>query len=90
MEAPVATCTCCGAEDVRQANVRSAFWHDGRLVVVDDIPALQCRRCGEQFYDDATILSLDLMRGHGFTQPARTHVSVPVFSFLDARREEAP
>lgn len=67
-----------------RADVRSAFWHEGRLVVVEDIPALKCRRCGEQFYDDDTIVVLDLLRGRGFATGARTHVSVPVFSFRDA------
>ena len=46
-------CTNCGGADVRRADVRSAFWHDDRLVVVEDIPALLCGACGEQFYDDA-------------------------------------
>jgi YgiT-type zinc finger domain-containing protein len=78
------TCTNCGGDDVRPADVRSAFWHDDRLVVVEDIPALLCRACGEQFYDDNTVLMLDLLRGDGFREDqARARISVSVFSYRD-------
>lgn len=76
------TCTNCGGGDVRPAAVKSAFWHDDRLVVVEDIPALRCGACGEQFYDDNTVLVLDLLRGRGFAEgQASSRISVPVFSF---------
>lgn len=62
--------------------VHSAFWHDERLVVVEGIPALVCRRCGEQFYDDATAIRLDLLRGSGFpVERARRVIEVPVFAY---------
>jgi YgiT-type zinc finger domain-containing protein len=85
MPASVARCTQCGADGVRQVQARSAFWHDDQLVVVEDIPALQCARCGEQFYDDATIVALDLLRGRGFAAgEARREMTVAVFSLLEA------
>ncbi len=69
---------------MRRADVRSAFWHEERLVVVEDIPALQCGSCGEQFYDDSTVVLLDLLRSGGFqADKARSELSVPVFSFRD-------
>jgi YgiT-type zinc finger domain-containing protein len=84
MDASFMTCTNCGGGDVRRGEVRSAFWHDDRLVVVEDIPALLCGSCGEQFYDDATVVVLDLLRGDGFQQgKARSQLSVPVFSYRD-------
>ncbi len=80
----VATCTSCGAADVRAAAVRSALWHGERLVVVEDIPALVCSACGERFYDDATVMVLDLLQGDGFPEAdARGEMRVPVFSFRD-------
>ena len=46
---------------------------------------LQCRRCGEQYYDDATVVALDLLRGRGFDpDEACDLVTVPVFSLRDA------
>ena len=79
-----ATCTNCGSANVRASHVRSAFWQDDRLVVVEDIPALVCGACAEQFYDDATVVGLDLLRSEGFpAEKARAELRVPVFSFGD-------
>jgi len=81
------TCTTCGSERVHPGLLRSAFWQDERLVVVEDIPALVCDACGERFYDDATAMRLDLMRGEGFPpQNARREVVASVFSFADRPR----
>lgn len=79
-----ARCDNCGSDNIRTANVKSAFWHDDRLVVVDDIPAVVCDNCHEQYFDDHTIVVLDLLRGDGFrADQARSELRVPVFSFLD-------
>lgn len=78
------TCPQCGSRSVKPAVVRSAFWHGDRLVVVEDLPALSCGACHEQFYDDATVTILDLMRGQGFpAESAVRTVTTPVFSFRD-------
>ena len=81
---PSLTCANCGSDNVSISHVRSAFWQDDRLVVVEDIPALVCGACAEQFYDDTTVVGLDLLRGEGFpAEKARTALNVPVFSFSD-------
>jgi YgiT-type zinc finger domain-containing protein len=72
------------------ASVRSAFFHGDRLVVIEDIPALVCSGCNEQFYDDRTVVVLDLLRGNGFPlEEAREEIRVPVFSFRDRLTAEA-
>jgi len=77
-------CANCGSAQLHLTRVRSAFWDSERLVVVEDIPALVCAGCGEQSYDDNTIVVLDLLRGEGFPQErARGELRVPVFSFRD-------
>lgn len=75
-------CGHCGSARIAAAKVRSAFWHGERLVVVEDIPALVCADCQEQFYDDRTTVLLDLMRGDGFpAEAANAELRVPVFTF---------
>ncbi|QWG12058.1 YgiT-type zinc finger protein [Bradyrhizobium sediminis] len=89
-EQPGAVCPGCGGSDIGMAQVRSAFFHEDRLVVVEDIPALVCAGCNEQFYDDRTVVWLDLLRGAGFpTERARDELRVPVFSFRDCLMTEA-
>ncbi len=84
---PPAACASCGGAEVHASRVRSAFWHDERLVVVEDIPALVCAACGERFYDDATVIALDLLRGRGFPpERARAELRVGVFSLDDLKK----
>lgn|SRR5665213_2312774 len=83
-----AACPGCGGTNIGMARVRSAFFHGDRLVLVEDIPALVCSGCNEQFYDDHTVVVLDLLRGDGFPEEdAREEISVPVFSFRDRLTE---
>ncbi|MCK4939326.1 MAG: YgiT-type zinc finger protein [Rhodospirillaceae bacterium] len=78
------TCEQCGSPSIHSETVRSAFWHDDQLVVVEDIPALVCGNCHEQFYDDVTVILLDLFHGEGYPRDeARKEISVPVFSLQD-------
>jgi YgiT-type zinc finger domain-containing protein len=85
-----AVCPGCGGSDIGMARVRSAFFHGDRLVVIEDIPALVCASCNEQFYDDRTVVVLDLLRGDGFPEEdAREEILVPVFSFRDRLVAEA-
>lgn len=75
-------CGHCGCGSAHMNRVRSAFWDRDRLVVIDDIPALVCDGCGEPYYDDATTVGIDLMRGRGFPESgARAELRVPVFTF---------
>ncbi len=77
-----AACPVCESTDTRHAHVRSAFWHNDRLVVIEDVPALVCNTCGEQFYDDATVHMIDRMRQNGFPpEDAVRELRVPVFSY---------
>lgn len=62
VEQAAVNCPQCGSGKIKPAVVRSAFWHNDRLVVVEDLPALVCTACHEQFYDDATVTILDLAR----------------------------
>lgn len=79
-----AACGQCGGSDLVSDTVRSAFFEGERLVVVEGIPALVCRGCGAQYFDDQTVMVLDLLRGDGFpADRAAAEMSVPVFRFGD-------
>ena len=81
-EQETAVCANCGSPQLEWARVRSAFWHQDRLVVVEEIPALVCEKCQERHYDDQTVVALDLMRGEGFPpEAAHGELRVPVFAF---------
>ena len=84
-----AACPVCESTDTRLARVRSAFWHNDRLVVIEDVPALVCNTCGEQFYDDAAVRMIDRMRANGFPpEDAVRELRVPVFAIGEIGAEE--
>ena len=90
-EQPSAACPVCESTDTRLARVRSAFWHNDRLVVIEDVPALVCNTCGEQFYDDAAVLMIDRMRQAGFpSEDAVRELRVPVFAFGKRETTDVP
>lgn len=55
-------CPHCGSAPLHIALVKSTFWHEGRLTVVKDIPALVCDECGERQLEAATALALEVLQ----------------------------
>ena len=83
-------CPRCGGA-VERAKVRSAFWRGDQPAIVEDIPALVCRSCLEQYYDDDVSEALRRLAEEGFpSEAARTQVLVPVFSLESRLRRRAP
>ncbi len=79
-EAP--RCQSCATGRLTRDRVKTAIWSGDRLVVVEDVPALVCPHCGEQFYEDETAMRLDMLRGGGFSPDRAVRLmAVPVFSF---------
>ena len=77
-------CSRCGGSDLRATTMRSSFWHNDRLVIVEDIPAIVCQKCHEHYYEDTTVVLLDLLRGDGYPpEKALRQINVPVFSLRD-------
>lgn len=77
-------CPACGSNNVEASLVRTAFWKGERLMVIENLPALVCRACHEQFVDDATSMVLGLLRDSSFpTDHPNRIMSVPVVAFAD-------
>jgi YgiT-type zinc finger domain-containing protein len=85
----VPRCQECGGE-TREEVVEAAFWHDRRLIVIEDIPARVCNHCGEQLYDDQTAQRLYGLIAATLAKP-REQVLVPVYSLAGVEpSEEGP
>jgi YgiT-type zinc finger domain-containing protein len=73
-------CKYCQSQTVEDL-VKSAFWVDGRLLAVENVPACVCRRCGQQFYDRGTTERIMALDKHVFASgTTRREVPVSVFS----------
>ena len=77
-----APCPRCGGALVA-TTVRTTVWQGDRVAIVEDIPALVCEACLEQFYDDAVSDALRRLAEEGFpAAKADREISVPVFSLV--------
>ena len=56
-------CDYCHGKTIRRL-FKKHHWHDGRLYVVENVPAEICRQCGERYIHAKTLDAIDrLLRG---------------------------
>jgi YgiT-type zinc finger domain-containing protein len=72
-------CHVCGSTESRDELLSEVFWIDRRPVLVDDIPARVCVRCGEATVSRETTEAVRQLV-HGKSESARL-VQMPVFSY---------
>ena len=81
-ESTAPLCKRCELGELQPKRIETAFWRDGGLVVIRNIPAMVCPTCGEEYVADQTALCIDRMRGDGFApQCASGQMIVPVFEY---------
>jgi HTH-type transcriptional regulator/antitoxin MqsA len=72
-------CHVCGNTEFREETVNEIFQIDGKTVLVENIPACVCARCGEPTYSRETTEKIRRMI-HGEAEPVRT-VRMEVFAY---------
>ena len=72
-------CHICGCTEAEQCNVSEVFKIAGRAVLIEQIPALACSRCGEEIFSRETTEYLRQLV-HSKTKPTRS-ISMDVFDF---------
>lgn len=86
-ESPDTLCPECRVP-MASTTVRTAIWQGERVAVVEDIPALVCSSCREQYYDDDVSDALRKLSEKGFPEEeAEETIQVPVFSLEGRIRE---
>jgi len=89
-EEPLAVCARC-SKRLQAMRVRTAIWQNEKLAVVEDIPALVCPDCAEQYYDDDVSEALRRLNEAGFpVEEAERLVEVPIFSLQGRIRKRGP
>lgn len=69
-------CDLCDGEYREKAVVRNCKWH-GKTIVIEDVPALVCDRCGDTLIREATVAAIDeLLR-----KDAEPQEYAPVYRF---------
>jgi YgiT-type zinc finger domain-containing protein len=72
------TCEYCNGE-VRAKTVTVHYPYKGKLVVIENVPARVCRRCGERYYDAVTVERMEAIARRKKT--AEKTVVVPIWDF---------
>ncbi|WKZ48624.1 MAG: YgiT-type zinc finger protein [Anaerolineales bacterium] len=72
-------CHVCGSTEYREELVNEVFQIDGKPVLVENIPAQVCERCGEEIFSRQTTENVRLLV-HGKAKPIKS-VQMDVFAY---------
>ena len=72
-------CHVCGSTEYREELVNEVFQIDGKPILVENIPAQVCTRCGEEIFARETTEKVRLLV-HGKAKPIKS-VQVDVFAY---------
>ena len=72
-------CHVCGSREAKKAYIREFFEIEGHLVMVENIPALVCVRCGEEILSRETTEHIRQLV-HSAPQPIRS-VALDVLTY---------
>ncbi|MBI3921941.1 MAG: YgiT-type zinc finger protein [Armatimonadetes bacterium] len=73
-------CHVCGAENARDELVSEVLQIEGKRVLVEDIPASVCARCGEATFSRETTERIRKLV-HGKSKPKRS-IAMDVFAYV--------
>ncbi len=76
----MSSCTICGSDERQEKLAEEVFRIDGQYVLVDQIPANVCNRCGEETFGRETADRIRLLV-RGKAKPSRS-IAVKVFEFV--------
>jgi HTH-type transcriptional regulator/antitoxin MqsA len=71
-------CEYCNGK-VRAKTVTVHYRHKGKLVLIENVPARVCRRCGERYYDATTVEKMEAIARRKKT--AEKTLLVPIRDF---------
>ena len=74
------TCSVCHAQESREELTEEIFQIDGKYVLVANIPAVACVRCGEETFSRETTEKVRLLV-HGQAKPIKS-MALEVFDFV--------
>lgn len=71
-------CAICGG-NVEKKTTKLELWVDGKLLVIEDVPAKVCENCGENYFSAKVSKQIDKLLESKLK--ALRKLEVPVFSF---------
>jgi YgiT-type zinc finger domain-containing protein len=77
------TCNFCGNKNFRETCTQYIYKHDGKMLIVEDVPCEQCEYCGEQYFKGEVLRKIekDFVDVHAHRRKAWAEMTVPVEQF---------
>lgn len=78
-------CLFCGHENLIKTQAEYTYKRDGKFLLVEDVPCLQCQFCGEAYYaaKDLKRIEQEFEAIHSQGKQAKRQLIVPVQGFLE-------
>jgi len=77
-------CNFCGNKNFKETRVQYIYKHDGKMLIVDDVPCEQCEFCGEQYFKGEVLKKIenDYSEVYSARRKAKSQVLVPMEQFV--------
>jgi YgiT-type zinc finger domain-containing protein len=76
-------CSFCGNKNFQDVHTQYLYKHDGKMLIVDNVPCEQCEYCGEQYFEAGVLRKIeqDFQDLYAHRREAQTNITVPVEQF---------
>ena len=78
-------CNFCGNKNFRKKEVQYIYRHDGKYLIVNNVPCEECEYCGEQYFEAQSLKKIesDFKQIYVSGKKPRNKIEVPVEEFVD-------
>ena len=78
-------CNFCGNKNFRIRKVQYIYRHDGKFLIVNDVPCEECEYCGEQYFKADVLKKIenDFMEIHSIGRKPKHVIQIPVEEFAE-------
>ncbi|MDD2717503.1 MAG: type II toxin-antitoxin system MqsA family antitoxin [Candidatus Wallbacteria bacterium] len=82
-------CSFCGNKNLRQKDVQYIFRREGKMLLVNDVPCIECEFCGERYFAGEILKKIELDFAEIYHNGKKTTktIKVPVESFVGIRKK---
>ena len=80
-------CNFCGNKNFRDKRVQYVCRHDGKFLIVDNVPCEECEYCGEQYFkaDALKKIEKDFVAIYSNKKKLKKRIQVPVEEFTELK-----
>jgi len=77
------TCNFCGNKNFRETKAQYIYRHEGKMLIVNDVPCEECEFCGEQYFHASVLKRIedDFVEVYAGSKAPIENLLVPVESF---------